>query len=171
MRAGDLGGLNEIYDVDGALILNKGERLLLKSAEDNIDLWKGKHGLLSRTLVARTKEKGTLYLTDKRLVFIRTPDPWLYYKTYGTPLGLSEGIPGAMKARDLRKLGLRVFAEIPYREVIAFKSHKKGKWIELRLEDQDRVPVRADINRLGKDDGKISLLEEMLLKAGARKLD
>lgn len=171
MKAGDLGGLHEIYDEAGNLIMKPGERLVRKSEGDNIDIWKGRHGLFSKTLVARTKEKGTIYITDRRLVFIRGPDPWLYLKTYSDPFSLPEGLTGSMYAGNLKKLGLKVFAEIPYNEVSSFRSHKNGKWMELRLENKDGIPIRADVNRLNKDDDKILLLEKILLKAGAKKLN
>lgn len=168
MRAGDLNGLHDVYDDNGVLIMKDGERLLRKIDGDNVDIWKGKHGILSKTLVPGTKEKGTLYITDQRLVFIRTPDPWLYYKTYSTPFALPEGISGAMKARDLKSMGLKVFAEIPLQDVKSFKSHKKGKWMRLWLEDPDGTPIQVYIERLNKKDDKVLILEETLVKAGAR---
>lgn len=169
MRVGDLGGLNDIYDENGELVLNPGERILKMLEGDNIDIWKGRHALRAKVLIGSTKEKGTIYITDKRLVFIRTPDPWLYYKTYSTPFALAEGIAGGLYSRDLKKLGLKVFAEIPYREVKSFKSHKKGKWMELRLEDQEGIPIRVDLVRLNRNDDKILLLEELLNETGATK--
>lgn len=171
MRVGDLGGKDEVYDEEGDLILKPGEQLVQRSDGDNIDVWKGRHGLSSKTLVTRTEEKGTMFITDRRLVFIREPDPSLYYKSHSDPFSLPEGLAGSRYAADLKGLGLRIFAEIPYDEVISFRSHRKGKWIELRLEDEEGVPVRADINRLGKDDNKVRILEELLLQAGAKKLN
>ncbi len=167
---GDLGGLEEIYDEEGRLMLKEDEEILRKVDNDNINVWKGKHGLTGKTLLGYSKEKGTMYLTDRRLVFIRTPDPWLALKTHGTPLELAGGITGSLYAKDLKRLGLRHFVELYYSEVVTYKS-KKGKWAELRLDDTDGVPIRVDISRRGKHDDKIVLLEELLRKAGSRKLN
>ncbi len=169
MRVGDIGGLDDIYDNSGKLILKQGEQVLRKVENDNIDVYRGKFGLTARTLLGHTKEKGTLYLTDRRLVFIRNPDPWLAFQTYGTPFELATGLGKARYARDLKSLGLRSFVEISYSEVRSFRS-KKGKWAELRLEDSDGVLVRVDLDRCGKEDDKIALLNNLLKKAGAREL-
>ncbi len=171
MRIGDLEGLNEIYDAKGNPVLKPGEQILRRINGDNIYVWKGKRALSGKVLIGSTKEKGTLYLTDTRLIFIRTPDPALYLKTYGDPLSLSEGVSGSLKARDLKALGLKVFAELPYQEVRSFKSHRRGKWMELRLDDEQGIPIRMNLVRRKKDDDKILVLEEMLVKHGAGKLD
>lgn len=170
MKAGDAEGLHAIYDESGGLILAREEHLVRKSEGDNIDIWKGKHGLFSKTLLPRTKEKGTLYVTNKRLVFIREPDPHLYYKTYSDPFSLPEGLAGSRYANSIRKLGLRIYAEISFDEVTSLKSHPKGKWIEIHLKDDDGIPIRADIYRLNNDDDKIPILEALLIEAGAEKV-
>ncbi len=170
MRVGDLGGLGDIYDDSGELVLEEGERVLRKVENDDIHAWEGKHVLTGKILLGYSREKGTLYLTDRRLVFIRTPDAWLAFKTHGTPLELAAGVSNARRSRDLQKLGLRIFLELYYSEIRSFKS-KTGKWAELRLEDEDGIPIRVDISRHGESDDKIVLLEELLRKAGVRKLN
>lgn len=112
-----------------------------------------------------------MFLTDKRLVFIRSPDPGLYFKTYSTPFALPEGISGAVYAKNLKKLGLRIFAEISYGEVKTFKSHRNGKWIRLWMEDNDGTPIQAYFERQNKHDNRVNLLEGLLLRAGATKIN
>jgi hypothetical protein len=170
MQVGDIAGRGTIYDEDGNLILRKDERILRKVENDDILVWKGKRVLTSKDLFHYSKEKGTMYLTTERLVFVRTPDPWLAFKSYSTPFELHVGVTDSLYAKGLKRLGLKSYVELYYREVKTFKS-KKGKSATLKLEDADGVPIHVAIDRLNKNDDKIIVLERLLLQAGAKKID
>ncbi len=169
MRAGDLSGLGSLYDENGNILLLMDEEVLRKIPNDNVMAIRGKGRLRGKTLLDITKEKGTMYLTNKRLVYLRHPDPWLKIRTYGTALGMGTAVSEAAKARDLKRLGGMQYLEVYYSEVKSFKS-KKGKWAELYLDDEDGVPIRVLLDRRGRQDDKILLLEELLTRAGAEKL-
>lgn len=169
MRVGDIGGLGSIYDEAGNIILKDEEKVVLESPQDNLLVIKGKSRLFGKTLLDMTKERGTLYLTDRRIVFLRKPDPWLKLRTYGNAFGLGTAAAEAMKARDiLRHQGMQ-FLEVYYSEIKSFKS-KTAKWADLYLEDKDGVPIRIMLDRRNRKDDKFVLLEKLLLDAGTKKI-
>lgn len=169
MRVGNLSGLGSVYDQEGNPIFVEGEELVREVPNDNILVMKGKGRLRSKTLLDTTKEKGTIYLTDRRLIFLRKPDPALKFRTYGNPFALGAAYSEAAYARGLRKVGGMEYLEVYYTEVRSFKS-KKSKWTDLHVEGQDGIPVRVLLDRRDRRDDKLALLEELLLKAGASRI-
>lgn len=169
MRVGDIGGRGRIYDKDGRLILLQGEIILKEVHDDNLIAVKGKGRIFRKRLIGATKERGTTYLTNRRLVFIRKPDAWLRFKTYGTPLGMGTAAAEALKARDILKFEAMEFLEVYYSEVKSFKS-RGSKWADLFLMDDDGIPVRVMLDRRDRNDDKLLLLEQLLLEEGAKRV-
>ncbi len=169
MRVGNIGGLGSVYDHNGNPILHENEDIVREISEDNILVLKGEGRLRSKTLLDTTKERGTLYLTDRRLIFLRRPDEWKKFYTYGNPFGMDVAFSEASYARELEKAGGMEYLELDYGEVKSFKS-KKAKWADLHLQDRDGIPIRVMLDRRDRKDDKLVLLEELLIRAGAQKL-
>lgn len=170
MRVGNLSGLGAVYDTEGNPILQDGEEVLREVARDNLLVRKGKSRLFGDTLLDFTKEKGTLYLTNRRLIFLRTPDEWKKFRTYGHITSMDLAFSEASYARELKAKGGMEYVELPYTDVESFKA-KKGKWADLHLCDEDGVPLRVMLDRRDRKDDKIKVLEDLLLEAGAEKLN
>lgn len=170
MRVGNLSGLGSVYGSDGSPILEDEERVVCEASGDNILVLRGEGRLRSETILDHTKEKGTLYLTNRRLIFLRTPDEWKKLYTYGNPLGTATAFSEASYAQELKDKGGMEYLELQYEEVKAFRG-KKGKWTNLYLQDSEGVKVEVLLARRDRKDDKLVVLEELLLKAGAEKLN
>ncbi len=168
MKVGNLSGLGSVYDEKGNPILLEGEALIREVPEDNILVIEGKGRLRSKTLLNSTKEKGTVYLTDRRFIFLRKPDPKLKFRTYGNPFTLATAHSEAAYARDLLKAGGMEYLEIYYTEVKSFKT-KKSKYTDLHLESEAGTLVRVLLDRRDRGDDKLVIMEKMLIEAGAQK--
>lgn len=128
MKYGDKDGFNEIYDQDGEIILNPDEKKLV--VEENVvptlkSTWRyyGGEYLLEPS-------KGTIYLTNERLVFINIPERMFAIggddearamsQTGGRSFELGDSAPGG---------AVREYFEIPNIEVMA--SEKKEGAVSL----------------------------------------
>lgn len=170
MRIGNLSGLGSVYDHDGNPILREGEEVHRTVTDDNVLVAKGKSRLHSETLLDITKEKGTLYVTENRLIFLRTPDEWKKFMTYGNIIGMDLAFSESSYARELKAKGGMEYLELHYNEVESFKT-KKTKSATLHLRDPDGDLIRVMLNRRDRKDDKLVVLEELLLKAGIEKLN
>jgi hypothetical protein len=113
MKIGDADGLNVIYDKNGELILHEGEIVI--AVDRNIEAWidRGWGHFLKGFFPLR---KGTLYRTNRRLVFIAEPSP-SDELTWST--GALYEIPAQMyHERHLKQHGLKLYFEILYNELI-----------------------------------------------------
>lgn len=115
LKIGDKDGLGVIYDNFGELILRLGEKTIARAIE-NIGIitgWKEDGGFVFRL------GKGTLFRTNQRFVFIRSPSE-ANVIIYGAPL---TEIPGDLiSAKDLRTHNYFEYLEINPKEIIGYKG-------------------------------------------------
>jgi hypothetical protein len=118
MRYGDLSGLNVVYTKDGKPILN-GEEIKQK-VETKASLY-CRDGRVMRHL------KGMLYVTDKRVIFIRRP-PGLHQLLNEPDLGLATALGEYAETSEVKAKGGYEYIEFGMDEIT--KVEKKR--IELR---------------------------------------
>jgi len=161
MRIGHLDGRNVVYDENGHLILEPGERLLRHVAKDNLDLSEGSSVWNMKMLFSPTPEKGDLYLTSRRLVFIRKPNPSLAFGAYSYPYGIPDALASAYKASALKRQKAFEFCEIALSDV-------KGYWVKKRtcgivfLEGMPGRTRKAILYQRGREDDKLTVLRDLL---------
>ena len=163
MRVGNVDGSGDVYDAKGELILAPGETLLRHLREDNLDVSEGSTVRNMRTLFDSTAEKGRLYLTAKRLILIRTPDPILAAKQDAYALGMADAVANAYKAWDLKRKNAFEYCEIDLAEVEGFWVKKRTYGV-LFLKSQLDVTRKAIMYRRGDADDKFVVLKELLSK-------
>jgi len=163
MRVGNVDGSGDVYDAKGELILAPGETLLRHLREDNLDVSEGSTVRNMRTLFDSTAEKGRLYLTAKRLVCIRKPDPILAAKQDAYALGMADAVANAYKAWDLKRKNAFEYCEIDLAEIEGFWVKKRTYGV-LFLKSQLDVTRKAIMYRRGDADDKFVVLKELLSK-------
>jgi len=161
MRVGNVDGSGDVYDAKGELILAPGETLLRHLREDNLDVSEGSTVRNMRTLFDSTAEKGRLYLTAKRLILIRTPDPILAAKQDAYALGMADAVADAYKAWDLRRKNAFEYCEIDLAEVEGFWVKKRTYGV-LFLKSEPDVTRKAIMYRRGEGDDKFVVLKDLL---------
>ncbi len=122
MRYGDKDGFKEIYDDKGELILQPNERILV--TEENVipsfkSTWRyyGGEYLLEPS-------KGTIYLTNERLVFINIPERLFAVGGSDGARAVDAPVGSAFELGDMSPgAAVREFVEIPNIEIMA--SEKK----------------------------------------------
>jgi len=163
MRVGNVDGSGDVYNAKGELILAPGETLLRHLREDNLDVSEGSTVRNMRTLFDSTAEKGRLYLTAKRLVCIRKPDPILAAKQDAYALGMADAVANAYKAWDLKRKNAFEYCEIDLAEIEGFWVKKRTYGV-LFLKSQLDVTRKAIMYRRGDADDKFVVLKELLSK-------
>jgi hypothetical protein len=83
MRIGDIDGFNEVYTPQGILILEANEELLFKFPNRMLEVDTQWRLFFVNYVFPPRWGEGTLYITDRRIVFIRRPlDAWLIKFTF-----------------------------------------------------------------------------------------
>ncbi len=162
VKSGDLSGKGVVYDDEGKLIQRPNERILHSSLEHNIYAKRLAPRQKHPRIFEPSKEEGFLYITDQRIVFIRKPDPWRAAWLDLTPVGISEALPKAMAAKDLKALKACRYIEVPYSEIVSFRV-KRGRYATIIAEDSMQR-LLVEIYRKNRVDNKLDLLEQALPK-------
>ena len=102
MRSGHVDGKDTVYDEKGRLKMQRDERLLREIRDDNLDVSEGSDVWSMNTLFDSTAEKGTLLVTDRRIVLLRRPDPLLAAKNDAYPLGMADAVAKAYRSKMIR---------------------------------------------------------------------
>ncbi len=157
---GELNGKDVVYDRDGRLILTSAETILLVSPEQNMYVECLEPKIKDSTIFQATKEEGSLYITNRRLVFIRKPDPWRAAWRDLTPFGVGDAAAKALRAKDLRALGAFEYFEVPLTEITSFNV-KRGKYATIIASD-DHTKLRIEIDRKNSQDRKLVLLQQLI---------
>ncbi len=155
---GQLDGLNRIYDRDGQLIVQANEKILSRSTGESIFV-KQVLSDSSATVVERTKEPAWLYVTDRRIVFIRKPEPFEAARYSLNPLGLGDAVDKALKARQLRKAGAYEYVEVIYHNIRQFKVRKR-KYANLLVVDGTEI-YEIHLDQRSKTDNKLRLIWQL----------
>ncbi len=160
VRFGELSGKDIVYDHDGKLILRSGETVMLVSSERNVYVRDLESGSRGSRILEPTKEDGSLYITNLRVAFIRTPDPWRAAWGDLTPFGVADAVAKAARARDLRSLGAFEYFEVPLSEITSF-TVKRRKYATIIASDGHNK-LRIEIDRKNSQDQKLVLLEQLI---------
>lgn len=161
MRIGHIDGKGVIYNDLGEPILGHGESMLSVVRNDQLDVSEGSSILNMKVLFGSTAERGRLFLTDRRMIFLGTPDAALAAKYDAYPLGMADAIAKGYKATSLRKRGALEYCEIEYGEVEGFWV-KKSAYGVLFLDSPRDGTRKAVMYRRGPDDNKFLVLRSML---------
>ncbi len=157
---GELSGKDVVYDRDGRLILTSAETILLVSPEQNVYVECLEPKTKDSTIFQPTKEEGSLYITSRRLVFIRRPDPWRAAWRDLTPFGVGDAAAKALRAKDLRALGAFEYFEVSLTEITSFNV-KRGKYATI-IASGDHTKLRIEIDRKNRQDQKLVLLQQLV---------
>ena len=164
VRIGNIDGKGKIYDDRGELILNNGEQILYKNDEKRcVDVWKGwKPSSGNNLLFNSTAEIGTTYITNQRMIHIRTPDPYRKAKDELTPLGVPSAIPKMMKAKELLKRGGKEYCEIYFSEIKWYSMQKKKKYLSFYTITPSNSEIQYIVRKDKRDDKKMEIIENLL---------
>jgi len=161
MRTGHVDGAGTVYNENGEPILGKGERIIRSVANDRIDVSEGSSLWNMQTLFGHTAEKGTLHITDGRIIFLLNPDPFLAAKYDAYPLGVPEAVAKAFRARALKSRKALEFCEIELDEVEGFWVKKRTYGV-LFLRTSSDLTRKAIMYQRGAADDKFQVLKSLL---------
>jgi hypothetical protein len=124
-------GLFKIYSYDGSPILDENEKIIDKIR--TICYIGCRIGPVKHALTILDSGDGILYRTNKRLIYIRTPQPFWAFSATG-------GMPGSLAyvgwARELRDRGYRECFDIPMDEIIGFRKIRQGAEVFILFDDR-----------------------------------
>ena len=161
MRVGHLDGRGVVYDEGGMPLLQEDETILKHVPGDNLSVSEASSLWNMRSFMEQTAEKGDLFLTSQRLIFIRRPDPFLAAKDDAYPLGMADAVAKAYKARTLKSKGVFEFCEISLAEVDGFWVRRNSVGV-LFLGSPRNVTRKAVMYRRGPNDDKFAILHKLL---------
>ena len=161
MRSGHVDGKGVVYDDAGRLILFAGESLLREVRDDNLDVSEGSGLWNMRTLFGHTAEKGTLHITDCRIIFLLNPDPFLAAKYDAYPLGVPEAVAKAYRSKMIKSRKALEFCEIELDEVEGFWVKKRTYGV-LFLRTSSDLTRKAIMYQRGAADDKFQVLKSLL---------
>lgn len=130
MRYGDLSGLDVVYTKDGKPILHDEE--IKQNIKTRWSMY-NKDGRVMRHL------KGTIYVTDKRVIFIRKP-PGLHQLFNEPDLGLATALGEFAESSEVKAKGGYEYIEFGLEEITKIKKNK----IELK----DAFYILLDTNSI-----------------------
>ena len=137
MRIGDVDGRGVIYDRDGGLILEKGEQLIRAYRDYYATITTCWRPYLKHISFDGNAGKGTVYLTDRRLVFVRVPNPFETLKQDSTPYALPTGFAKSMRAKWILKARGMEFCEVRYDDIAAYRKKRWGTRFYLLVDGKE----------------------------------
>ena len=161
MRSGHVDGKGVLYDDAGRLILFAGESLLREVRDDNLDVSEGSGLWNMRTLFDSTAEKGTLMITNKRIVLLRRPEPLLAARNDAYPLGMADAVAKAYRSKMIKSRKALEFCEIELDEVEGFWVKKRTYGV-LFLRTSSDLTRKAIMYQRGAADDKFQVLKSLL---------
>ena len=126
--------LNILHDKVGKPILTEEEKFEISSSSNyhiskirRSDSWSG---FLTTPALKNNGNNGILYRTNRRLIYIREPNPGGEIQQGGGPFGLPSSIPDASWARKLKKTGRKDCVSISLNKIVGCKKKKhKVAWL------------------------------------------
>jgi hypothetical protein len=161
MKVGHVDGRGEIYNDKGQLILEPQETVECHVAGDTLNLSEGSSVWNMKTIFGHTAEKGSLVITNRRIVLIMAPDPFLAAKYDSTPYGLADAVSKAYRASALKKMKALEYCEIPFTDVEGFWVVKRTYGV-LFLKSSPSVTRKAIMYQRGPKDDKFVVLKRLL---------
>lgn len=161
MRIGNSDGKGSVYTNTGEPMLSRGEQIVRRIENDNMDVSEGSGFWNMKVLFPYTPEKGTLYLTSSRLLFIRKPNPDKVMRGYSYTTGAPDAVADFYRAYKLYKMGAFEYVEIPYSEIEGFYV-KRGRAGDVFLPSRPDLTRKALLTRRSKSDDKLQVLRGFL---------
>ena len=126
-------GKGVVYDNSGAPIMARGEKVRGQAVLRFMIYT----GLLDSKPFILDLYEGTVYLTDRRLVGIRRPDPKkaaLARLSYTADMDV---LDTGTKAKNVLKLGGFEFFSVPFDEIIRVKKPRLARAVDITVQDRD----------------------------------
>jgi hypothetical protein len=144
MKIAGLGGKGIVYDLNGVPILSDDESILAVMQNKNTCVWPGwrKRWIGGKVPFSSEPGNGTLYLTDRRIVFTRKPDPWSAGEGLMIPATFALGVGEVLRTRHIVKHGGYEFLEICLDDIAFYRRWNGHVWLLLRLNGR---PYRSEI--------------------------
>jgi hypothetical protein len=127
MRIGDIDGYNEVYTPLGILIFETNEKLIKRLPDKEFWLYTQWRSWFTDMILIGIWGKGSLFITDRRIVFIRRPlDERKILKTFrgyqGGEGGMKLIADGMTHSRKVNEYGGFDFLEIRYEDIAFLKK-------------------------------------------------
>jgi hypothetical protein len=161
MRSGSVEGKGVVYDELGRPILQEHEHIVRSIPNDNLDVSEAVGFAGMRSIFDASAERGVLYITSRRVLYVREPNAVLAAKRNLYPVGMADALADAYKARVLERLDAREFCEIAYDEVEGFWVKRRTYGV-LFLKSPSRGTRKAIMYQRGSKDDKFVVLKELL---------
>jgi hypothetical protein len=142
LKIGNCDGKKTVYDPKGNLILKKGERILYKKFTNWFFVYNQWRHFWVDILIDGNDGWGKLFITNKRIVFIRKPDQnsILWSRSVGMGLGSGKAI---LAAQILREFGYE-YCQIDWEDCVSYsilsdviKIYLLEKYLEKPLFSED----------------------------------
>lgn len=173
MRVGDVDGRNEVYrlravrsrddrvaEFSGSIVLEPGEKIISFTTDFRPVVWRKRRRSSFKGELFPTKDGmlvkfypqdgwGTMYLTDRRMLFLRRPSPMHLGVVYGVS---KYGDPGKVPWNNVRRASAVVsgggleFLEIRYEDIIRYDRGLGSARIRFRVVEDEyvlRLPRKA----------------------------
>src|SRR2546430_17149231 len=142
VRAGDLDGLRRTYSDTGELVTESDEQIVRVATNWDVNVRSPWRKFLPRSIFEGFDGKATskLFVTNRRIVFVRDIDPWRQLKGELTPLGIPTAAAKEVRLKRLKSLGARQYCEIRPLDLHVVKKSsfdRRQSWIDLRLVGTD----------------------------------
>jgi len=126
MRIGHVEGKGIIYDSNGELMLEEGEQFIRTYRNYYMTVTTRWRSWGCNIAFDGNAGKGSVFVTDRRLVFVRTPNPFETLKQDSTPYGLPTGVAKSMRAKWILQAEGKEYCEVKYDDIVAYKKKRWG---------------------------------------------
>lgn len=163
LRLGHLDGKNSVYDTEGQLILDSDEVLLSKHIGVDLNVTKSWRTWFMNSVIETEAGSFSCFMTDKRMVFIRNPDPWKAGAYLMTPYGAAGGIADSYRAKWIAEAGGFEYYEVCLEDIKHFKAYRNC--VDLLIMSSEGVKHRATVMNGGaRPPIRRTLLKVLVLK-------
>ncbi len=148
MRAGSLDGKGVIYDHDGRLALRPDEsrvRVVTDAYAQVMPGW-GRLAGKGSVIIDSYGGKGSWFITDKRMVFIRKPDSKGARRWLMGPTTFPDGVNEVLRCRQVVREGGYDYCEVLYEDVRFYKRRRTGGKLLLMVSaTKYAMPVKLEM--------------------------
>ena len=139
IRAGNLDGLGSVYSDSGGLMPADSERLLRSRGGCELAVFNSWRVLGTKAVFSAMPAPftGKLFVTDRRLVFIREIDVWKEVKPLMTPFGIPAGLARDSKLGAIKARGGRQYCEMLTSDLRLHRARHRKKSTDMYLEGSD----------------------------------
>jgi len=137
MRIGHVEGRGIIYDDNGELILEDGEHLVRTYRNYYATITTRWRSWGKNIAFDGNAGKGSVFVTDKRLVFVRVPNPFETLKQDSTPYALPTGMAKSMRAKWILQAGGKEYCEVRYEDIVGYRKKRWGAQFFLLVDGKE----------------------------------